>query len=301
MHAVFTVVNNNVIESLIALLSSHKYNDVPHYLFYEDIDEELKVQFSQLKFVQIESVVEASEYHKFSKYIDTHHHPALFFMVEYLSEYKIATYISERVHVTEQFDFEKYFDDQLFLAPPIAKSFSKEIASNKFIEKHQINTRTYLSEDFVVINTNKFISDNILGRLAVFTEDLYNSSSTNSNQLNRIPSRYAFNLFIADGLEYSYLPQNYLLDIEYTANYDDTMISFYQSYVFDFTKRIDDQIELLELDINKDIYNLEYLQFVLDFLQTINLVPANMLEYNQAMLVELILKRNSIYQARLLQ
>lgn len=299
MKAIFTLVNENVNESLIALLSSKKHNDVPHYLFYDEINEDLITQFPQLKFIQIESIVAASEYQKFSKYIDTHHHPALFFMVEYLSQYSAVTYISERVHVTERFDFDKYYNNQLLLAPPIAKPFTKEVASNKFIEAHRISTKTYLSEDLVIINTKRFIDEQILQKFSIFTEDLYNNSEATSNQLSRIPSRYAFNLFIAEGIDYKYLPQNYLLDIEYTANYNDTMVAFYQSHVFDFNIRIDEQIELIDLDITKDVYNLEYLLYVLEFLKSTGLVETKMLEYNEQMIAELILKRNGIYQMRL--
>lgn len=299
MNAIFTIVNDNFTDSLIALLSSKKYNDVPHYFFYDEINEQMIEKFPQLKFVRIDSIVDASEYQKFYKYVDSHHHPALFFMVEYLKQYETVTYISERVHVTASFDISRYYDEQLFLAPPIAKPFSNEIASNSFIESHKINTKSYLSEDLVVINTHRFINENILEKFAEFTEDLYNRSINNTNKLNQVKSRYAFNLLVAEGLEYKYLPQNYLLDIEYTVNYNNDMVAFYQSDVLDFSSKLDEQIEEIELDIETDVYNLEYLLYIIEFLKSEDLIDQKMLEYNHNALMELILIRNSSYQERL--
>ncbi len=298
MNAIFTVVNNNVTNSLITILSSAKHNDVPHFLFYEEIDDEIIDKYKQVNFVPISSIVEATKYQVFTKYIEQHHHASLFYMVEYLKDYQTVTYLSEHVHVTAEFDYLQFLGEEVFMAPPLAVPFNEEYASNKFIEKYNINTRVYLAEDFVVFNTKQFIEQQIILKFEEFSEELFNQAQNNLNVITRIPSGYVLNLFAAN-YQHKYLPQNYLLDIKYTAEYHQQMIAFYQPATFDYNLNIDDQLELLKIDVAADTYNLEYLLFTLEFLEDTDLVSKSMLTYNYQILVDLILDRNSKYQMRL--
>ncbi len=304
-YAIYTVVNNNINKSLITILSSAKYNNVDHYIFYEQNDScvtnELIEKFSQLQFVQIESIANDIDYKLFSKYVEDHHHPAMLFTVEFLKNYTNIIYLSDRIHVTKQFSIENYDLSSTFLAPPVSVPYKDNFVSNSFIDSHKLNNRTYLSEDFVVINTKRFINNNVLERLAKFSEDLYYQSKLelNTNTLIRIPSHIVYNMFTANNESFNYLPQNFMLDIEYTSDFVGEMVSFYQPTQLDYYQKFDEQIEFIELDLESDVYNLEYLIILLQFMLEENLALSNIVNYNIQYIEQVILDRNLAYQMRL--
>lgn len=298
MNAIFTVVNNDVTKGLITVLSSVRYNDVPHYLFCEKLEPKLISSYPNIKFVSIGEVIDAFQYQGFTKSTLDAEQLLFLFIIEYLKAYQTVTYLSEKVHVTDAFDYLEYYNSELFMAPPTSSPFETEYATNQFINEYSLDTRVYLNHNFIVINREQFINQKILSKFIKFCHELYNQAQINAKNLTRIPASYGFNLFAAN-LSYYYLPQNYLLDIEYTATYNDRMIAFYQSVVFDYSSPIDEQIDLLEIDVFSDTYNFEYLLFEIEFLAENALIAKESLNRNKRIIDELILKRNINCQERL--
>lgn len=305
--AIFTVTSDEFQKSLLSILSSSKYNPCPHYIFYEQIDEaqvQIAMQnYPQIKFMSIEAVADINQYQIYSKYLEHHHHPATLFVVDYLQQYSSIVYISNRIHVTGKFEHEQFIDEQVFLAPPLASPFNDKFVSNKFLERHNIRERVFLSEDLVVINPKQFIKLDVLARFAIFTEELYYQSKLDkqANAINRIPSLYAFNLFVANNIPYKYLPQNYMLDISYTIDYQSKMLSFYQPSSVIYLEKFDHQMEFADANIMSDVYHLEYHLFVLEFLKELKISDLSVINHNLNFINKLIIKRNIKYQQRLNQ
>ncbi|WOO89376.1 hypothetical protein R2F61_01345 [Mollicutes bacterium LVI A0078] len=304
-YAIYTVVNNDVRKSLLTILSSQKYNDVDHYIFYDEnfssIIKELKINFNNVKLIEIQEFASELDLKSFSKFVDDSHHPACLFAVEYLKGYDSIIYISDRIHVTREFEIEKYNLSRTFVAPPIAIPFNDDFVSNNFINTHKLNNKTFLSDDFVVVNTAKFIENKVLTRLMEFSEELYYQSKIdlNTNVLKRVPSLIVYNIFTANCESFDYLPQNYMLDIAYTSDFVGEMISFYQKEQLDYFSLLENQIEFTQIDFESDIYNLEYVLTLLNFMLESNIVEESIVVQNMNVVNEIILNRNKSYQMRL--
>ncbi len=309
--AIYTVINDNITKSIFAIIASYEKNkDVAHYIFYfgseHDVSEYEK-HYSHIRWIDLEWWDDKNLFNslqELTRYVDfNYHNPIFFSIVKYFKAYDYAVYISSHVHILNEFKADAFVFEYTLAAPQIATPIDTDFITNSFKETHAINDNVYLASDIIIFNSKAFIDNQIEDKMKLFFRNLYYQTRIQANEktsLTRIGLETAFNLFCASGVEYKYLPQNYLLDIEYTNDYSGQVIGLYQLTELDYEQRLDSQPQFLEIDYEENIYHLEYMVLYINFLNDHQLVRQSIIDFNLQYLSDLIIMRNKIYQKRLI-
>lgn len=303
--AIYTVISEDAKSSTLSLESSRRLQpNLDHYIYYENSSEqinELIKQFPKLIWKQIDEQLLLQEVTLFERFLDFgYHHPALFHCCKQLMEYDKVVYISEHIHIMHQFNSDHFNVSKPFIGPQLASPVDMRFITNSFKEAHKLSDAVYLSIDLLCFDPKLIKKQNLLQEFEEFAHQLYYQNRiSDSVSESRIGIEKALNAFCSTDIGYHYLPQNYMLDIEYTIDYTGPVIGIYQKLDIDYTTRLDKQVNFLEIDYFENVYHLEYMVLITTFISNIGYAKRSDIDYNLNYLQNQIIMRNKIYQSRL--